>query len=247
MSERPAARISSLKILIGALAIVPLRFRVFARALAVPFVLYLAFDSVWLIESAVDLYELFPWAMFTLTQLTELALYTIAAVTTHRIILLGPSSVPRYGIEWTRDTTRFFAWALVFTSVAYAIVWILSRGFITDRVPDESFLLASVPSVVICVLLFTLARLLLVFPAAAVGQPITLRHSWQLTRQRKLLMFLIVVVYPILIALPARLISDTSTAGYLLSSIVSLLALVVTVILLSFAYQQIQKERAGGG
>ena len=245
VTAKPVAPISSLKIVVGAVAVIPFRFRVFARALAVPFVLYTAFDSVWLLQPALEFYDRFRWPMFALTQLLDLALYTITAVTTHRIVLLGASSVPRYGIEWARHTTRFFAFALSFTSAGYATAFILSWGFRTSEPVALSFLPSMGLTLGTWVLAFFLARLLLVFPAAAVGQPITLLRSWELTRQRQVLMFLIVIVYPILIGLPTYVISDSSTAGYLLRSVIELPALVVTVILLSFAYQQIQKERLG--
>jgi len=55
-------------------------------------------------------------------------------------------------------------------------------------------------------------------------------------------MFLITIVFPALIGVPAAVISDSSTAGYFLRSIISLPALVIIVILLSFAYQEIRKE-----
>ena len=181
-----------------------------------------------------------PWVLLALTQLIDLVLYTITAVTTHRIILLGASSVPRYGIQWTRHTTRFFTLALFLTAASYATALILSSS--TNWLFDDLLLFTTIVSLGMLVLAFVIARLLLVFPAAAVGQPITLLHSWELTRRRKLLMFLITIVFPALIGVPAAVISDSSTAGYFLRSIISLPALVIIVILLSFAYQEIRKE-----
>ena len=107
MSAKPAARVTAFKILVGALLIVPLQFAAFARALAIPFTLYVILDSVWLLPQALDFYERFRWLMFPLWQLTDLALYTVSAVVIHRIILLGAPSVSRYGIAWTRHTTLF--------------------------------------------------------------------------------------------------------------------------------------------
>lgn len=232
--EVSSARISSLKILVGALAIVPLRFSVFAGAVAIPFVLCLCFDSIWLMQSAVDLYHRLLWLMLPLTQLIDLILYTIVAVAIHRVVLLGPSSVRRYRLEWAAHTTRFLTFAILLASAGYAAALVIFRVF------EGAFLKAFASFVVI----YVLARLLLVFPAAAVGRPISFMDSWKLTRHRKLLMVLIAIVYPTVIELPMALIPDSSTVYYLVRSVLAMVTLIVTVILLSFAYQQIGKEHA---
>src|SRR5260221_6060714 len=42
------------------------------------------------------------------------AVYTLFAVTCHRIVLLGETSVPKYGLlSWTSRETRFFGWLFV--------------------------------------------------------------------------------------------------------------------------------------
>ena len=240
MSPGRVARVTAFKILVGALLIVPLRFPVFARALAIPFTLYVILDSVWLFQPALDFYQRFRWLMFPLWQLTELALYTVSAVVIHRIVLLGAASVPRYGVGWTRHTTIFFTFLLVLTSLSYAVAVAVSRSF----EGAGGFLLLIAFILVWLGWAFGIARLLLVFPAAAVGEPITLTDSWNLTHDRKALMCLVAIVYPIFVDLPTRLIPESSTIGYLMRSLSSLLALTITVILLSFAYQQILKERA---
>jgi hypothetical protein len=155
------------------------------------------------------------------------------------VILLGSASVMPYRLEWGTYTTRFLIFAVLFTAATYGAV------FAIDWIFSASVLLrALVSSVSWVVLLLVWARLLLVFPATAVERPISLMDSWRLTRRRKLLMFLIAIVYPAVIEFPLSWIPDSSTFGFLLSSALGTLTLIVTVILLSFAYQQIEKEQA---
>lgn len=229
-----SARISSLKILVGALASVPLRFSAFAGAVAIPFALCLCFDSIWLLQPPLDLYYRRLWLMLPLTQLINLILYTLVAVAVHRVVLLGPSSVPRYRLEWRAHTTRFLMFAILLVAAVYAVAVAIFQ--------DEDFTLVKI--LVWLVVIVVLARLLLVFPAAAVGRRMSLTDSWRLTRHRKLLMVLIFAVYPAVIELPLALIPDSSTVNYLVRSALGTVVLIVTVILLSFAYQQIVKEHA---
>jgi len=51
------------------------------------------------------------------------AVYTLFAVTCHRIVLLGETSVPKYGLlSWTSRETRFFGWLFVLFFYALLIV-----------------------------------------------------------------------------------------------------------------------------
>ena len=124
------------------------------------------------------------------------------------------------------------------TCLSYAAAFAISRGLDGGAQMLMAFILVWLGWI------FGIARLLLIFPAAAVGEPITLHDSWNLTRDRKALMCMVAIVYPTLVELPTQLIPDSSTIGYLLRTLTSFLALTITVIFLSFAYQQILKERA---
>lgn len=242
MSSDALARISALKILVGALAIVPLRFSAFAGAVAIPFVLHVGFTTIWFAQPALDFYYRWPWLMVPIVQLIKLTLYTLVAVAVHKVILLGPASVPRYRLEWGVHTTRFLVFAILFYAAGYAL------SFVGLRLGQGSALAAVLVSALAWgVVIFVGARLLLVFPAAAVGRPISLKDSWRLTRHRKFLMLLIAIVYPAVIDVPLSWIPSSTLLGYTARSVVSMLTLIVTVILLSFAYQQIQKENELAG
>jgi hypothetical protein len=242
VSSNAPARISALKILVGALAIVPLRFSAFAGAVAIPFVLFVCFHGLWFSQSVRNFYLGWPWLTVPFSLLIDLALYTLVAVAVHRIILLGPSAVARYRLEWGTHTTWFLLLVMLLFATTYAVTLTFAQ---LGRI---GWLGAVVAWLLVCgIAVFFVARLLLVFPAAAVGRPISFKESWRLTRHRKLLMILIVVVYPAIIEFPLSWIPTSSLLGYLVSSTLSMLALIVTVVLLSFAYQQIQKEDASAG
>jgi len=100
--------------------------------------------------------------------------YTLFAVTCHRIVLLGETSVPRYGLlSWTSRETRFFGWGAllsVFCLIALVPLGILAWvvGYFAD-IPFKGYerywvYLWGVP------LVYGFARLAVLFPATAVGE-----------------------------------------------------------------------------
>src|SRR3989475_4252641 len=100
--------------------------------------------------------------------------FTLFAITCHRIVLLGDASVPEYGLHsWTSRETRFFGWgAVVFLYVLLIVVPVILVivGAAFAGVPFtkgyEKYwgLLAAVPA------MYVVARLAVLFPATAVGE-----------------------------------------------------------------------------
>jgi len=100
--------------------------------------------------------------------------HTLFAVTCHRIVLLGETAVPRYGLlSWTSRETRFFGWgALLFIFCVMALIplgilaWLV--GYLAD-IPFKDYerywvCMLGVP------LIYCFARLAVLFPATAVGE-----------------------------------------------------------------------------
>jgi hypothetical protein len=117
--------------------------------------------------------------------------YTLFAVTCHRVVLLGDDSVPRFGLaSWSARETRFIGWMiamyLVFAAVSLVPMIVLTSVLIglTGIKPDGgaslqpfqwAILLASVPGV------YVMARVSLVLPATAVDRRLNLPWSWERT------------------------------------------------------------------
>jgi hypothetical protein len=118
------------------------------------------------------------WLLTLLYVVLSWALYTLFAVTCHRIVLLGGTSVPKYGLySWTGRETKFFGWILavflytllVFGPILLGTVFVV---FLTDFAAKGHtkgwITLGAITGIVPVV--YVLARLAVLFPATAIGE-----------------------------------------------------------------------------
>ena len=193
-----------------------------SKALLFPFCLYTALD-------ATELLELQPLTTM-LVGFAGILVQTMLAITTHRIILLGPSSVSKWGLlSWSR---REFSFALHLLVLGCLMILPVALAFF---VPKMSWLI-SIP--IIC---WLFGRLALTFPAIAIDKAVSFKYSWSLTKQHQLLMVLTVIVFPLILYLPAYFIGFIPYT-FLISSLLSTLATVFMVSALSVAYRAISGE-----
>ncbi len=196
------------------------------RALAWPFIAFVFLDAIEYLEPEIAL-------SFVVGALT-IFVQTIFAITTHRIVLLGPESVSKWGLtSWTKRETYFFLHVI---GLSLMIIPIVLLGFIP-------ILGSIIALVIIC---WILGRFSLVFPGIAIDKGVSFRLSWKLTETYQLLMFLVVVVFPILLAIPT-IILIWIPYTFLLSSLLSTFVIVFEVAALSMAYQLITTETYENG
>lgn len=117
-----------------------------------------------------------------------LLLQTLVAINTHRIILLGPDSVPKWGlIDWSMRETSFTLYVLLMSLVAIPLA-------IFVLIPPVGFII----TIGIYSVVFT--RWSLVLPSTAIDKPIGLKGAWQLSSKHSLYLFTVVFVFPIIFA-----------------------------------------------
>lgn len=196
-----------------------------ARALLAPVLLLVALDLL-----PID--GKHPGYVF-LGSVASTLLYTLLAVTTHRMILIGPGSVPEWGLyPPTRREVLF-----VLYSIALGLM-MLPIG-----------LLALIPTVGMALTLiavaYLLGRLSLVFPAIATDQGWSFSRSWRATANHQVLMTVVVVIFPLVMSIPELLLSQLPGLGPLVS-LIGACTLVFMVAALSVAFQVITREDAGG-
>jgi len=130
--------------------------------------------------------------------------YLLIAVTTHRIILLGPKSVPEWGIFKLgfRDmyyAIHFVIISLVVILIAYGVSLVADKDyfvFVPTRLESNFWVF-----LIVVMSSWLLSRLFLVFPAIAVDVGVSFRLSWQLTENYQLLMYIVVVVMPVVMSI----------------------------------------------
>ncbi len=143
-----------------------------------------AFVAVWVAAGRMDLVGAPGAALFL--ALLQLLVFCLFAVSGLRVLLLGPGAVPRFGIAtWSAREGRFLGWLLL-----VYLAWVSSAMALTVT----AALVLSGPAAVSLALVrglfwlslvpagWVLARVVLVLPAAAVGDRRGLGEVWRATR-----------------------------------------------------------------
>ncbi|MBW1746626.1 MAG: hypothetical protein JRJ25_10155 [Deltaproteobacteria bacterium] len=191
------------------------------KALLIPMLILIALDTIVTMEIAAG--------YAAIISILAILVHVVMTILTHRIILLGPDSIPEWGFKkWTMRATCF---------TLYSIVYIVPVFF------------ASVPYIGIIavgVWCYIAGRLSLVFPAIAIDDDVSFKQSWNLTKKYNLLMFLVVVIAPALLGLSASLIGKVPFGAmpytYVFASIYTSFGIIFIVILLSVTYRLIKQE-----
>ena len=194
---------------------------IFVRALAAPVALYLLLV---LLES------LFTDIIIitALLAVLELALLTIIAVTTHRLVITGPESVAMTGFptpgkrEWQFFLAGFEivfytlpACLLLFVPVVGPILWIIAATYIASRIS-------------------------LILPSIAIDAPMTSKASWQATSNYQVAMFTAIVLFTLFILVCEYAISYGLNIP-VLSEALGLFTSLLLISTLSSAYKHIMK------
>ncbi len=200
------------------------------RALAVPFGLYLLFVVVDEINEA-------GVGDFLLC-LGMLAAHTMFAVSTHRVVLLGPGSVPELTWPvWSMRELRFAGYILLIT---LTFVLPLMLGVSIAMLGDTPILFVIVVPIAL-LWCWVFVRFALVFPGTALEHQITLRRSWEATQPYQFTLLAVLIAYPFIFSILEWAFSHIPLLGYA-TFILATCTNVLTIAALSVAYRQISEQ-----
>jgi len=121
----------------------------------------------------------------------------VILITVHRILILGKDSVPYWGIQkFEQREFNFFLKYLIVAIVFIVLVAVTTSvlHFLGISIVASLFLTMIIGTIFI-------SRVSLVFPAIAVDTKMSLKESFEFTKDFKLLIFVTVIVFPILFSL----------------------------------------------
>lgn len=163
------------------------------------------------------------------------------AVTVHRIAILGNDSVSKYG-SFILDKRDF---KFLFKSMLLVLIFIIPNAIIS-LIPVVGVFLSFIFTVML------VSRLSLVFPALSCDEEISFKESWNLTKDYKLLTFVMLVLFPVifsisvsfvyslLIAFLTNVISEYFSIFY---SFLNIFIMIFIVSLLSNLYIEIKSKK----
>jgi len=175
--------------------------------------------------------------------LIQLALYSIFAITCHRLVLIGSNAVSDYGIlSWSRRETRFFLWSIGL-SVLYALgmmlpmmLFLIAGSLIIDSDPNNWVKYSSYLFLIPATYIFS--RLSLIFPATAIDEHSHPGWAWELSRNNGWRLTFIVGILPLVLAhLESLLLRENATLPeVILLTVFGFILLAVEIAALSLSY-----------
>ena len=209
--------------LLGAFAYIYQYRKPFSKALLLPVVFLVVIELMPVHESDTG-------SIFLLRFLSFL-IYIVLAISTHRIILLGPQSVSEWGVYMPGK--REFTFFMYSIGIGLLMIPFSFLSFI----PYMGFLVAGIS------MAYMMGRLSLILPAIATDREWSFSDSWKATRNHQVLMMVVVGLFPFIISIPELLLSYIPYSG-LLVSLLSAITLILVISALSVAFQVIAENPA---
>jgi hypothetical protein len=232
------------KVIAGAFLVPWWHRKAFARALAIPLALLVAYTVAWYYLAAPYLPQFAMWLVWAMYGL----LFTIYAVTCHRLVLLDAESVAkRWRPGWSWRETRFFLWVACIWLILMAGTWVI----LTVAVNAWMYIAGShgdgfefVPHALKIVALYVFGRLCMLFPATALDRNANLRWSWELTRANGWRLLVIVGGLPFALTFLVDLLyrDEATTVEWLIVSVVTFALLAVEIAAISLSYRELTKD-----
>lgn len=241
-----------IKIMIGALYYPWTLRKPLFKALSILVVAGVVLSAVWWYQWGLGLIpEYIGW----LVAIIFWTLYTLFAVVCHRMVLLGASSVPKYGVGRIGERDFRFAVALAILMIIsmlapYGIsLLIFSLAGIVKSLPfvpefNMNFGMSVSSWLFYIAQIFVLSRFGLILPATAVDERPSLKWAWRASRGNTLRLMLVLGLFPWLFYLPSEFFpEEPGLMGYGLYVLAWWLFLPIEIAALSLSYKQLVQEQ----
>lgn len=221
---------NTIKAIAGGISCVKYYHRSLLKALIVPFV-------VFALVTALSFVPNIDWKGLIAIRILQWIPFTLIAITTHKIILEGPNSVPTWGINrFGRREVKFAVYGILIGLIAFPAI-VLTIGLM---VAFPAIVLTFIPYIVIFIFIATLAyiigRFSLVFPSIAISSNIRLKDSWVATKDNKLMMIVVVTMFPFILGILEQLLASLP-GMFWIGIVTSALTIVLVTATLSMAYK----------
>ncbi|MBL8271559.1 hypothetical protein [Steroidobacter sp.] len=193
--------------------------------------------------------------LFLLLWVAQGFLMTLAAHSCHRVILLGPESVPPLGSSGTAARDWRFLCTAVALFVTISLLQLLGNMAIfiplsalaPNTAPANSDLAVTLTWLTFLPALYVTCRYAVCLPAAAVDRRLLASQAWQLTQGHGLRLLLLVGIAPWLFHLVQRWLASSFSidADYIVAAnLLFWLFLPLEIALLSVCYQRLSRAAA---
>ena len=158
--------------------------------------------------------------------------YLYLAIITHRAIILGAESVPKYGLY--KPTSR----ELIFAGHFIGLSLLLAPFFLIAMLPFLQF--EVVILLIVTLIMYVTSRVSIVFPAIACDMNWSYTDAWYATKNHKVLVVVTIGLFPLILFACLAIIGFVFSNLFLLT-VLSTLSTIIIVAVLSSTYQYIEK------
>ena len=218
--------------------------KAFARALALPLALLVAYSVGWYYYAKPALPGYALWLLYAVYGM----LFTVFAVTCHRLVLLDAESVAkRWRLTWSMRETRFFVWILGLWAsglVAMGVLLLIAANLWTWTVRGDPEWIDWAQTALKIPLLYVFARLCVVFPAMALDERPSLRWAWERTQGNGWRLLVVVAGLPLAFKFLVDLLyrSEATEAEWLVLTVLAIALFAVEIAAISLSYRELTKE-----
>jgi len=197
-----------------------------SRGLIFPFILLV-------IIGVIEDRDLAPIAE-NLVSFASVLINAVLAIVVHRVILIGSSSIPRWGLAVPTKRELVYV-AHVIVLYLMSILPFLIFGFIPFVGVTFALLMVG----------WLAGRFLLVFPSIAIEKRISLAESWRVTSEYPWLVFLLLIIFPLVLSQPIALLYPLLFGSVIVNVLYSFL-LIFTIANLSITFEELVLNDNGG-
>lgn len=214
------------------------------KALFIPFIILTLieyFNHPTTAKESINIYDLI-----------SLLITVIMSISIHRVLLLENSEVPTWGIYMIGKREINFAFKLIILSFIVGIVatgLILILTFLStlfEVIVDDSTLKSHITLISLIIFIplsLMFGRAFLVFPAIAIDKPIDITSAFNISKDYKSLMSIVMIIPFLWGTIYEYLIRLLSQDFFILYSILDTFVIILTVGYLSMAYEYIMSKR----
>jgi len=210
-------------------------FKSLCKTLTIPVIIiviinYLATDS-----EPKTIEDLTTFTYITLIVCSVL-MHSLVAVTIHKFILQGQESMPAWGINKVGVRELKYAGLVTLMAIVPFLPMFITAFSLATLNPILIFILTLTIIVFGFVALYCIARISLVLPSIAIGSNLSLKDSWDITENKRVLMIVCVIILPLLLSTITKFLFDGVNLS-LLTSLIQIITPMITISVLSHAYK----------
>ena len=166
----------------------------------------------------------------------------LIAISIHLVILLGPDSVSKWGLnKWSKREAIFVFYLFSIWVIAYGLFLFLESPLF-ESISNRYFSLGIGVGFML-IFIWNFIRLTLVLPAIAVDDNPSLNNSLGLTKRHQITMFFVVAVFPLISTFPILYFPYESSMYNFISDIIDITLEIFAIAALSIAYKMFSEEK----